>query len=47
MLTWMRGFGRVWQVGVEGTGSYGAELTRQLPTGACDRPLLPFGRASR
>lgn len=32
MLTWMRGFGRVWQVGVEGTGSYGAELTRQLRT---------------
>ena len=30
MLTWMRGFGRVQQVGVEGTGSYGAELTRQL-----------------
>lgn len=32
MLTWMRGFGRVQQVGVEGTGSYGAELTRQLRT---------------
>jgi transposase len=30
MLTWMRGFGRIQQVGVEGTGSYGAELTRQL-----------------
>jgi transposase len=32
LLTWMRGFGRVQQVGVEGTGSYGAELTRQLRT---------------
>jgi transposase len=32
MLTWMRGFGRVQQVAVEGTGSYGAELTRQLRT---------------
>ncbi len=30
VVTWMRGFGRVQQVGVEGTGSYGAELTRQL-----------------
>jgi transposase len=30
MLAWMRGFGRVQQVGVEGTSSYGAELTRQL-----------------
>jgi hypothetical protein len=32
MLTWMRGFGRVQQVAVEGTGSYGAELTRQPRT---------------
>lgn len=30
--TWMPGLGRVQQVGVEGTGSYGAELTRQLRT---------------
>jgi transposase len=32
MLAWMRGFGRVQQVGVEGTSSYGAELTRHLRT---------------
>jgi transposase len=30
LLDWLRGFGRVQQVGVEGTGSYGAGLTRHL-----------------
>lgn len=30
MLAWMRGFGRVVKVGVEGTGSYGAGLARYL-----------------
>jgi transposase len=32
MLVWMNGFGRVVDVGVEGTGSYGAGLTRHLRT---------------
>jgi transposase len=30
LLAWMRGFGRVWRVGVEGTGAYGAGLARLL-----------------
>ena len=30
LLGWLRGFGRVTVVGVEGTGSYGAGLTRHL-----------------
>ena len=30
LLTWLRGFGEVDVVGVEGTGSYGAGLTRHL-----------------
>jgi transposase len=30
LLAWLRGFGRVAVVGVEGTGSYGAGLTRHL-----------------
>ena len=30
LLAWMRGFGVVELVGVEGTGSYGAGLTRHL-----------------
>jgi transposase len=30
LLAWLRGFGRVHAVGVEGTGSYGAALTRHL-----------------
>ncbi len=30
LLAWMRGFGAVTQVGVEGTGSYGAGLARHL-----------------
>jgi transposase len=30
MLTWMRGLGQLSRVGVEGTGSYGAGLTRYL-----------------
>jgi hypothetical protein len=30
LLDWLRGFGRVQAVGVEGTGSYGAGLARYL-----------------
>ena len=30
LLAWLRGFGEVQKVGVEGTGSYGAGLTRHL-----------------
>nr|WP_221383429.1 IS110 family transposase [Actinoplanes polyasparticus] len=30
LLTWMNGFGRLHRVGVEGTGAYGAGLTRRL-----------------
>ncbi|MEU4245772.1 IS110 family transposase [Actinoplanes sp. NPDC026619] len=30
LLAWIRGFGRLWRVGVEGTGAYGAGLARQL-----------------
>jgi transposase len=30
LLTWMRGFGRVLRVGVEGTGAYGAGLACRL-----------------
>jgi transposase len=30
LLTWMRGFGRLSRAGVEGTGAYGAGLTRRL-----------------
>jgi transposase len=30
LLRWLRGFGRVDEVGVEGTGSYGAGLARYL-----------------
>lgn len=30
LLAWLRGFGELEQVGVEGTGSYGAGLTRHL-----------------
>ena len=30
LLTWLRGFGEVGRVGVEGTGSYGAALARYL-----------------
>lgn len=32
LLDWLRGFGTLHQVGVEGTGSYGAGLTRHLRT---------------
>ncbi len=30
LLAWLRGFGEVGRVGVEGTGSYGADLGRDL-----------------
>jgi transposase len=30
LLAWMRGFGRLWRIGVEGTGAYGAGLGRRL-----------------
>jgi len=44
LLTWLRGFGEVDVVGVEGTGSYGAGLTRHLHAEAVrvvevDRPI--------
>ena len=32
LLAWMRGFGQLWRVGVEGTGAYGVGLTRRLRT---------------
>ncbi|MGC1213664.1 MAG: transposase [Micromonospora sp.] len=43
LLAWMRSFGRVTAVGVEGTGSYGAGLARyltskKLPVVEVDRP---------
>lgn len=43
LLAWMRGFGRLHAVGVEGTGSYGAALARHLMSKAVrvievDRP---------
>jgi transposase len=43
LLVWLRSFGRVVQVGVEGTGSYGAGLARylateQIPVIEVDRP---------
>jgi transposase len=31
LLEWMRSFGRLHAIGVEGTGSYGAGLARHLP----------------
>lgn len=36
LLAWARGFGDVEQVGVEGTGSYGAGLARFLRESGCD-----------
>lgn len=30
LLSWLRSFGRLWAVGVEGTGAYGAGLARHL-----------------
>ena len=30
LLAWMQGFGRLHAAGVQGTGSYGAGLTRHL-----------------
>ena len=33
LLAWMRSFGRLHAVGVEGTGSYGAGLARHLRAG--------------
>src|SRR5687767_7780653 len=30
LLDWLRGFGQLERVGIEGTGSYGAGLTRHL-----------------
>jgi transposase len=45
LLEWMRGFGRVHAVGVEGTGSYGAALARQL--GSPGVRLAPVRRVDR
>ncbi len=36
LLSWLRGFGDVEKVGVEGTGSYGAGLTRHLRSAGVD-----------
>ena len=36
LLRWLRGFGRLRRVGIEGTGSYGAGLTRFLRSAGVD-----------
>ncbi|WP_433385347.1 IS110 family transposase [Actinoplanes sp. CA-142083] len=36
LLAWMRGHGRLWRVGVEGTGVYGAGLARRLRAAAVE-----------
>jgi hypothetical protein len=49
LLTWMRGFGELTVVGVEGTGAWGAGLARQLQRhpgggrGATTEPAVPAG----
>ena len=57
MLTWMRRHGELAQIGVEGTGTYGAGLTRCLlaegvPVAKVDRPnrrmrIAPWLQSSR
>jgi transposase len=44
MLTWMRGLGQLSRVGVEGTGSYGAGLTRYLSAEGI--PVIEVNRPS-
>ena len=49
MLTWVRSYGPLHRAGVEGTGSYGAALTRLLRTEGCagrrGQPAGPGGAA--
>jgi transposase len=45
LLAWLRSFGRVQLVGVEGTGSYGAGLTRHLQTAGVE--VLEVDRPNR
>ncbi len=45
LLGWMRGFGPVERVGVEGTGSWGAGLSRFL--GSCAVPVIEVSRPDR
>ena len=45
LLHWLRTFGTVTQVGVEGTGTYGAALTRHLRTQAV--PVIEVTRPNR
>src|SRR5262249_58730593 len=45
LLAWLRGFGTVHLVGIEGTGSYGAGLARHLA--AARIPLLEVHRSDR
>jgi transposase len=45
LLTWLESFGTVVQVGVEGTGSYGAGLTRHLQ--AADVTVVEVDRPNR
>ena len=49
LSVWMRSFGTLERVGVEGTGSYGAGLTRHLATVGVEvvaviRPAIPRSR---
>ncbi len=50
LLGWLRGFGRVARVGVEGTGSYGAQpgpvLARRRCRGARGGSTQPSGAAA-
>jgi transposase len=45
MLRWMRSFGDLRKVGVEGTGSYGAGITRHLTEAGID--VLEVDRPDR
>jgi transposase len=45
LLGWLRGFGDVLKVGVEGTGSYGAGLSRRLHTEGV--PVVEVDRPNR
>ena len=45
LLAWLRGFGPLHKIGVEGTGSYGSALARYLAEQ--DVPVLEVGRPNR
>jgi transposase len=45
MLGWLRGFGRLQVVGVEGTGSYGSALARHLTSQGID--VIEVARPNR